>query len=85
MLRAMSELLGAVFGPAADTGDDAHALQLATAALLVEVARADTATASLEQDVMARLLRERFALSAAETDVLLAAGEARADQAVSLH
>lgn len=84
MLRAVGELLGAVFGSAADTADDTHALQLATAALLVEVARADTETAGLEQDAMTRLLRERFALSETETQALLAAGEARADQAVSL-
>lgn len=84
MLRAVGELLDSVFGPAADAADDAHALQLATAALLVEVARADTATLNLEQDTMTRLLRERFALSETETQALLSAGETRADQAVSL-
>lgn len=85
MLRAVGQLLGSVFGPEANAADEGHTLQLATAALLVEVARADTTTAGLEQDVMARLLRERFALSEAETHALLKAGETRADQAVSLH
>jgi uncharacterized tellurite resistance protein B-like protein len=42
MLRTLNQLLGRLAPQSAAAADDEHALQLATAVLLVEVSRADT-------------------------------------------
>jgi uncharacterized tellurite resistance protein B-like protein len=60
-------------------------LELATAALLVELARADFSESPLELAAIRQLLQQRFALSNEAVEVLLEAGARRADRAVSLH
>jgi len=49
-----------------------HALQVATAALLLELTRADGDISATERDAVAVALRSHFALDAAEYDTLLA-------------
>lgn len=60
-------------------------LELATAALLVELSRSDFSESPQEQAVIASLLVRRFALSPEAADQLMAQAAQRADQAVSLH
>ncbi len=60
-------------------------LELATAALLVELSRSDFSESALEQDVIGKLLARRFALSPQAVSQLLADAAQRADSAVSLH
>ena len=60
-------------------------LELATAALLIELARSDFAESSTELDAVRQLLQKRFGLTADAVDKLLAEAGRRADQAVSLH
>lgn len=60
-------------------------LQTAVAALLVEAARMDDAFSDSERDAIRRILAERFDLTAAETDRLLAGAESEADQSVQLY
>jgi uncharacterized tellurite resistance protein B-like protein len=60
-------------------------IELATAALLIELARSDFSEASTELDAIRQLLQKRFALSAEAVDKLLAEAGRRADDAVSLH
>lgn len=62
-----------------------RALQLATAALLIEVTRADREVADVEQAVVTRALRETFELSEAETAELVALAEEQAAEATSLY
>jgi uncharacterized tellurite resistance protein B-like protein len=60
-------------------------LELATAALLIELARSDFTEISTELAAIRQLLQKRFGLSADAVDKLLAEAGRRADQAVSLH
>jgi len=64
---------------------DARSLRLATAALLIEVTRADDQVVEVEQAVVARALRETFGLSDAETAELVELADAQAREATSLY
>lgn len=68
-------------------GDEAsaqHALRLATAALLIEVTRADYHVDSHEQGAVMTAVRELFALGEQETAELIALAQEEAKQSVSL-
>ncbi len=60
-------------------------LELATAALLVELSRSDFSESSAELEAIRHLLQKRFGLSADAVAKLLAEAGQRADDAVSLH
>jgi uncharacterized tellurite resistance protein B-like protein len=60
-------------------------IELATAALLIELARADFSEASTELEAIRQLLQKRFSLSTEAVEKLLAEAGRRADDAVSLH
>ena len=61
-----------------------HALRVATAVLLVEIARADFVVEATEQQRLRQLLAQQFELSADEIDALLDEAEADADRLVSI-
>jgi uncharacterized tellurite resistance protein B-like protein len=69
-----------------DTGPDdmEHALRVATAVLLVEIARADFVVEPVERQRLRELLEHQFQLSASELDAVLEEAEADADQLVSI-
>ena len=54
---------------------DGHSIELATAALLVEVMRIDAGTTAAERAAVQRAIREKFGLSEAETSALIALAE----------
>ncbi len=62
-------------------GGEAHALQLATAALLVEMMRMDKHIAVAEQAAITAALQQQFGLGAAELASLVALAEAESRQA----
>lgn len=62
-----------------------HQLQLATAALLMEMARADLAASPEEREQVLALLGKEFALSAHEAGRIADLGADAADAAVSLY
>ncbi|HQR22585.1 MAG TPA: TerB family tellurite resistance protein [Burkholderiaceae bacterium] len=62
-------------------GEERHSIQLATAALLVEVARIDSDTSAEERDVVLRAVRERFELPEGEASALIELAEAEMRQA----
>jgi len=73
-------------GQAGDTGGSREdELQLAVAALLVELARADFAEEPSEEQAIRRLLEEYYELSPEESAVLLGRAQHAADESVSLH
>jgi len=59
--------------------------RLASAALLVEVARADFDASADEQDALIKHLRSAFALSAEELEILLETAERQVDNTASLY
>lgn len=70
--------------PDADPGAVEHALQLATAVMLVEVMRADTSFHPGEREAVRAALRDKFALSDDEAEGLAALAEVTARQATDL-
>jgi uncharacterized tellurite resistance protein B-like protein len=61
-----------------------HALRVATAVLLVEIARADFVVEPVERQRLRQLLEQEFELTEIELDALLEEAEADADQLVSI-
>src|ERR1044072_6035489 len=60
-------------------------IELATAALLIELARSDFSEASAELEAIRALRQKRFGRAADAVEKLLAEAGRRADDAVSLH
>lgn len=77
MILALREFLKNLAAPAGETGPSAMTVQLATAVLLVEAMRADKGMDAGERAAVQRILQERFTLSAADVQELLAAAEER--------
>ena len=85
MLRKLAAFFDGAF---ADRADDPaareHALRVATALLLIEVAKADYAEDLAEDEAMLRSLRQFFVLDDAAAALLLDEARSTADQAVEL-
>jgi uncharacterized tellurite resistance protein B-like protein len=60
-------------------------IELATAALLVEMSRSDFSESAAEKEAIRHMLHRRFALDDAALDRLMTEASRRADSAVSLH
>lgn len=87
MLEALKKFFdGKLAGAEADAGPaSAHAVELATAALLVEMQRADTVSGADEDAEIRALLGRHFHLGEDEVAGLLELAHDRADRSVSLH
>jgi len=66
MLSKLNNFLSGIIEPAHNESRTEHTLQLATAALLIEVMRADADSTDQEQDAILQILKERFQLSDTE-------------------
>lgn len=76
MLAALRDFFDKQLGdPAAPARDSGQTLELAAAALLVEVARIDGSMQSSERDAVLRAIHEKFTLSRTEAENLLALAE----------
>lgn len=87
MIRSMKEFFEQLIEPETRQpgGPSEHALQVATAALLLEVTRLEGAVTEEEREAVTRALRTRFELSDAEVDTLVALAEAEARDAPGYH
>jgi uncharacterized tellurite resistance protein B-like protein len=87
MIQAIKNFFESFLDPeAAETEQDQdHVLQLATAALLIEVMRADTEVKSEEQIAVEKAIREKFDLSEEETRNLVQLAEQKADRTTSYY
>ena len=83
MLRALTAFFGRDSAAAPEATRERE-LELATAVLLVEVARADFAEKGLEIDAVTRLLEEHFGIGRAEVEALVADARREADAEASL-
>ena len=82
LLRKLKDLLGKESGP---TNEVEHrALELACAALMFEVARADFAVEAIEQETVTALLKDQFNLSADDVSTITEAAVEQADAATCL-
>ena len=85
MIKLLKDLLEqALVDQAEESADREHALALATAALLVEIARADYRDEVVENELIFELLKSHFTLSAEEAEALLNQAADEVDHAVSL-
>ncbi|RME33646.1 MAG: TerB family tellurite resistance protein, partial [Gammaproteobacteria bacterium] len=87
MIGRLSRLLEKALTTTSEEGPSPrhHALQLATAALAIEIGRADGHLAPEERRLLLQDLRRRFGLDQAESEALLEAAGAEVEEAVSLH
>ncbi len=86
MLRTLKDLFDSVLAnPAQDAGHNEHALQLATAVLLVEVMRAEPELGTQERLAVVNALRQKFALEPDELAKLVELAEQKARQASDFH
>jgi uncharacterized tellurite resistance protein B-like protein len=85
MLRKLAALFdGAFAGRSEDPAAREHALRVATALLLIEVAKADFAEDLAEDEVLLESLKQFFALDDAAAGLLLDEARSTADRAVEL-
>jgi uncharacterized tellurite resistance protein B-like protein len=86
MLKTLKDLFDSLCPPAAadDPAAAEHALQLATAVMLVEVMRADPAFHAGEREAVLAGLRDKFALSDDEAQRLTELAEDAAQRATDL-
>jgi uncharacterized tellurite resistance protein B-like protein len=85
MLRAIQEFFRERIAADATGKHDQHSLQLATAALLFEMLRADYNEHPDEYAALERVLQRSFSLSLAETQQLARLADQEAAEAVSLY
>jgi uncharacterized tellurite resistance protein B-like protein len=85
MLNAIREFFDQHVGAAATGGDDRHAIELATAALLVETVRLDGEIDAAERAAAHRAVRSKFGLSEAEAATLLRLAEEEARDATDYY
>jgi uncharacterized tellurite resistance protein B-like protein len=85
MLKALNELFDRAFGAQAPSGADRErALRVATALLLIEVARADYAADGAEDRTIYAEIKRFFQLDDEATQLLVQEAAREADRAVSL-
>jgi uncharacterized tellurite resistance protein B-like protein len=84
MIESIRRFFDSEVSPRAQARDERRRLEIATAALLVEVMRLDGA-ADAERDAVMRGIRSKFGMSAAEADELVALAEAEARDAVGFY
>ena len=82
LLKKLKDLLGSESTATGEVED--RALELACAALMFEVARADFSVETAEQDVVTSLLTAQFNLSADEVSTITEAAVEQADAATCL-
>jgi uncharacterized tellurite resistance protein B-like protein len=85
MFKSLKDLLDGLLAPAAAPADEEHALQLATAVLLVEVLRADLQARPEETAAVVAALRDKFGLADDEAARLTELALDTARQATDLH
>ena len=83
MIKGISDFFTQMIAPAASASGEAsqHALQVATAALLLEMMRMDSTVTAAETATVANALRERFGLAVQDVDRLMALAAEQAQQA----
>ncbi|MDH4235480.1 MAG: TerB family tellurite resistance protein [Gallionella sp.] len=85
MLNKLNNFLATLVPPAAADTRPEHTLQLATAALLIEVMKSDAESTELEQATILNILKKRFHLSDAEVAQLSQLGHSKSQAANDLH
>jgi uncharacterized tellurite resistance protein B-like protein len=81
MLDAIRDFFDRNIAAPAANADERHTIELATAALLIEIARVDGDMQQVERDAVMRAVREKFSLSPQEAEALLRLADEEVRQA----
>jgi uncharacterized tellurite resistance protein B-like protein len=81
VLAAIQSFFDRNLAPGGNPADERHSIELATAALLVEVARAGDAITPAERAAVERAVRQKFGLTSQEATELFELAEAESRQA----
>lgn len=85
-MKSLKQLLLDSFGgETASEADKAHVLRVTTAALMIEVARADFREDVAENERIFELLKQHFSLLPAEVELIMEQAAAEVDEAISLY
>lgn len=84
MLKSIRDFFERNLSPAGDRPPSRHTIELATAALLIEVARCDAGVTADERSAVEAAVREKFGLSPAEAETLIRLAEEEVAQANDL-
>lgn len=84
MLRTLRALFAQQITQFAEEPKAQHSLELAAAALLIEISRADDDISLVERDAMRAVIGRVFHLSDGEVDEIMTTAESAVDTAVSL-
>lgn len=85
MLAKLKNFFDQHLDPAQPNQDPQQSLQLATAALFIEMARADFSIDEVEQKRLKNLLNEQFDLDAAQLEELMSLANSEVENASSLY
>lgn len=84
MFKSLTALFEQHVGQFADEPETAHALEIAAAALLMEISRADDDASAQERETIVAAMREVFELSTDEIENLVGAAQSAVESAVSI-
>lgn len=85
MLKALRDFFDEIFGSTPSRADDPHAIAVATAALLLEVARVDGGIGEQERDAVMAALRAKFGVTDDEAARLSRLAQEEAAQAADYY
>ncbi|MFT4561701.1 MAG: putative tellurite resistance protein B-like protein [Gammaproteobacteria bacterium] len=85
MLRSLRAIFQQQIASFAETPESAHALEIASAALLMEISRADHDESSVEKESIRGSIKQVFHLSEGEIEDIMSTAEQAVDEAVSLY
>ncbi|MCX7891471.1 MAG: TerB family tellurite resistance protein [Burkholderiales bacterium] len=85
MLASLRELFEKAAGTTPDADDEEHAVAVAAAVLMLEVARSDDGVSAEERAATAAAVRTKFGLDAAEAERVIAIAEEEAREATGLY
>jgi uncharacterized tellurite resistance protein B-like protein len=85
MIRTIREFFEARIVVAKDAVSEERSLELATAALLIEVSRADFEVGDSERNAIESAIQKSFGLEASETREIVALAEAEVARSISLY
>jgi uncharacterized tellurite resistance protein B-like protein len=85
MLNAIREFFEGHIAAPAGRGDERHTIEVATAALLVEVVRLDHEIEPAEREAVLRAVQAKFGLGGDEAETLVRLAEEEAQQAIDYY
>jgi len=85
MISTLRKLLDKLSGEAPQQAYDEHTLQLAAAALLIEISRADHTVCEEEREAISQAIEKTYGLAAEESAELICLADEMVDESISFY